>query len=779
MKTRRMAVVGGAFGSLLAAAAALGQSVQVELRDSSGGLVQAAQTFASGAAINLGTIPTNVARVNVFSTGGLAAVGTISLEAGSRSTSLDVYLGQGAIPLAVDPLVSVATNWAGLDVNASTQRWLRVAAGISGNITGPVRAATITRLQVGGAINAEIDASGELGAAADIGVIRAGSIGVDGDIAVGTPGNPGQISSVRTTGNLLGDVISTSLIGEVVAESGTLGNATTRVAIAATDGIDSVVAEAINADVVANANGGAGGIREMRAVGNMTGTLRAATGGDPETPFDYVIVSEPASGETWSVDVEIDGDFYGAVYINGGEVQFPLPAAGAPDFTIGGDWICPGGKFVSANIGKMEIGGDLIVAPGESFAFQAVNEFIVNGDVSGGYILVYLAEHVEFGSFSRGIIAGDLGEFPFSIPSYVDTFRVNGDFGTPGELAYLAVGPLTKATFGGTVHEGSFIYARDGFWEQASMTIAGRNGSDMLIDGPLGGSSVFDGQIVVNAAAGGALPNQQQYWTGTLAFVDDSATLQFIEEGYTYPHYATGIDKGAVGTVPYNIHDETSFPINLTQYATSNEAVLTSTFNGSCQNTGVQLEFYGPVETTGSANQPKAEVVLLNSIGEPVLDVSRFVSVTRDAVRPRQLNIRAKNGAQVPLPSGVYRVKPVAEDRIVCAGLLPGAPVTPVADFTYEFRLLPDCIGGGTGGNQPDCVADSASCGDTSICDPIDFNNNEVFPEDQDVIDFFNVVAGGACSTGDCNDIDFNNNTVFPEDADVIQFFHVLSGGEC
>ncbi len=62
-------------------------------------------------------------------------------------------------------------------------------------------------------------------------------------------------------------------------------------------------------------------------------------------------------------------------------------------------------------------------------------------------------------------------------------------------------------------------------------------------------------------------------------------------------------------------------------------------------------------------------------------------------------------------------------------------------------------------------------------CDDIDFNNNDVFPEDQDVVDFFNVLAGGECPT--CNDIDFNNNDVFPEDQDIIDFFNVLAGGEC
>ncbi|HLP85573.1 MAG TPA: choice-of-anchor tandem repeat NxxGxxAF-containing protein [Phycisphaerales bacterium] len=66
---------------------------------------------------------------------------------------------------------------------------------------------------------------------------------------------------------------------------------------------------------------------------------------------------------------------------------------------------------------------------------------------------------------------------------------------------------------------------------------------------------------------------------------------------------------------------------------------------------------------------------------------------------------------------------------------------------------------------------------DATWCDSIDFNNNLVFPEDQDVIDFFDVLGGATCAG--CNDIDFNNNGVFPEDQDVIDFFNVLAGGTC
>ncbi len=65
----------------------------------------------------------------------------------------------------------------------------------------------------------------------------------------------------------------------------------------------------------------------------------------------------------------------------------------------------------------------------------------------------------------------------------------------------------------------------------------------------------------------------------------------------------------------------------------------------------------------------------------------------------------------------------------------------------------------------------------TTLCDTIDFNQNGVFPEDQDVVDYLAVLAGGTCA--ECNDIDFNNNGVFPEDQDVTDFFNVLAGGNC
>ncbi len=65
-------------------------------------------------------------------------------------------------------------------------------------------------------------------------------------------------------------------------------------------------------------------------------------------------------------------------------------------------------------------------------------------------------------------------------------------------------------------------------------------------------------------------------------------------------------------------------------------------------------------------------------------------------------------------------------------------------------------------------------------CDSIDFNQNTLYPEDQDLIDLLSVLAGGPCSDGNtCSDIDFNNDGLFPDDTDLIAFLTVLAGGDC
>jgi Zn-dependent metalloprotease len=72
----------------------------------------------------------------------------------------------------------------------------------------------------------------------------------------------------------------------------------------------------------------------------------------------------------------------------------------------------------------------------------------------------------------------------------------------------------------------------------------------------------------------------------------------------------------------------------------------------------------------------------------------------------------------------------------------------------------------------------NGTCG-SSGCDSIDFNNDQVSPDNQDLIDFLSVFGGGPCSTGNCNDIDFNNDSVAPDSQDLTDLLNVFGGGTC
>jgi subtilisin family serine protease len=68
-------------------------------------------------------------------------------------------------------------------------------------------------------------------------------------------------------------------------------------------------------------------------------------------------------------------------------------------------------------------------------------------------------------------------------------------------------------------------------------------------------------------------------------------------------------------------------------------------------------------------------------------------------------------------------------------------------------------------------------------CDDIDFNNDGLFPDTQDIDDFISVFGGGTCASPNppaCNnDLDFNNDGLFPDTLDIDALISVFSGGPC
>lgn len=64
-------------------------------------------------------------------------------------------------------------------------------------------------------------------------------------------------------------------------------------------------------------------------------------------------------------------------------------------------------------------------------------------------------------------------------------------------------------------------------------------------------------------------------------------------------------------------------------------------------------------------------------------------------------------------------------------------------------------------------------------CVSIDFNNDGLLPDTEDIAELLTVFSGGPCSTGGCGSIDINNDGLLPDTEDIAVFLRVFSGGAC
>ena len=90
-------------------------------------------------------------------------------------------------------------------------------------------------------------------------------------------------------------------------------------------------------------------------------------------------------------------------------------------------------------------------------------------------------------------------------------------------------------------------------------------------------------------------------------------------------------------------------------------------------------------------------------------------------------------------------------------------------------------------GNMEDDLVFSASArsitGEFTILPPcdIDFNNDGLVPDVQDIEDLLLVFAGATCPTGadQCDSVDFNADGLFPDVQDIEDFLDAFAGGAC
>jgi hypothetical protein len=189
---------------------------------------------------------------------------------------------------------------------------------------------------------------------------------------------------------------------------------------------------------------------------------------------------------------------------------------------------------------------------------------------------------------------------------------------------------------------------------------------------------------------------------------------------------------------------------------------------------------------SSTAGNP-ATISVLNSIVRGDLTNGQFILRflgTNAALNATYSNIEGGFAGQGNIADAPLFLSPAANDyRLLAgspgidAGSNPGVPSGLTLDLAGNPRFVDDATIADTGVGPAPVIDMGAFEGAAAGCDAIDFNNDGVFPDLNDVITFLDVFGGTPCPT--CNDIDFNNDGVFPDLVDVVKFFDVFAGGNC
>ncbi len=174
-------------------------------------------------------------------------------------------------------------------------------------------------------------------------------------------------------------------------------------------------------------------------------------------------------------------------------------------------------------------------------------------------------------------------------------------------------------------------------------------------------------------------------------------------------------------------------------------------FSMSVLNNG-RLALVGSFSANSVAPGSAANVALYETGLAPVVGVESLQPVTVSTGQTVTLTAMPWTGLAESVTGGIsyqwLRVVGAASPGGVVSGatgvITSTQPITLTIDNAqpgdsgaYELRLRTAC--------QTITYQTSVTVQGQPGCDDIDFNNNDVFPEEQDVIDFFTVLAGGTC----------------------------------
>jgi hypothetical protein len=235
----RQAILAALISSCALGASALAQSLVVEAW--SGGTMNSQNTYSSGASFTIPLI-SSTNRINIYSTGGLADIGTISFSGSTSQTSVDVVIGSGALNADYTiNLSNAADDWAGVAFPFNA----RLSGAIAGNLSGSINPVSIVRLEAHGQVSGAISASTTTGTS--IGLLQLGATTSGGTITAGK--NIVTIELESSTTSMAGAVSAGGSIGTIMAAGDILISSG---GIQAADGITLISAEDISAAIDVN-----------------------------------------------------------------------------------------------------------------------------------------------------------------------------------------------------------------------------------------------------------------------------------------------------------------------------------------------------------------------------------------------------------------------------------------------------------------------------------------------------------------------------------------------
>jgi hypothetical protein len=495
-----------------------------------------------------------------------------------------------------DNLTPVAANWAGITFDNDTAGYATVSGSITGDLTGPVTANKVVRIEVGDDLQAAITATayGE-----SIGYVEfaestaAGTINAQGDIHTIRALASGVLAGAITAG---GHITLLEAAGDIAIVDG---------GIKAVAGIDlvNVAADILGSSIDASWGTTTGVLHSLRAE-NFSGLLHAGHLHD--------------TADDGSFGVRIDGDFDGVLVIEQdayGDIVVGGGFAAETMIQIGGNlrsWIVAEGSIPS-----LEVVGDLAAAPIAGGGLRSleirsetgsIGTITVGGSITSdtnnpGYEISIFAQ--EFiGSI---VVGGDL----FARIRASDNTRV--PIGTIQVGQSAAIELMCESFDTIDVREFLHITNQNEFFEIGTFPSGSliRCGYSLGVPIHVTEEGGFDGQIIVGAAGGGIWS-----WVNDILFQAGNGAEAFAP----VPYYAqlTGYHgTGAVGLVPYALHADDCDPPHSPagNCAISFPMKAWPTTHGGGTRQTIILRHYGPVfdslDDYGDPDDPLTHAVLV------------------------------------------------------------------------------------------------------------------------------------------------------------------------